>query len=93
MNATKYKQAFYAAPGWYEIASSRGLEIPLVVDWNSDPVLPMDWSAACEAAGFDPDDDEVGFGTVTQRRPEDKGYQVGQIAATDGTSFVVIREE
>src|SRR5574343_1889898 len=46
---------------------------------------------ACAAVGFDHDDIDVGFGLVTQRRPEDKGYQVGDIAATDGANFVVLR--
>jgi hypothetical protein len=54
------------------------------IDWDADPVGSRDWDSACETAGFDPNDDEVGFGIMNSPRPEDTLLRDGDIVATSG---------
>ena len=78
------KQIWTATSEWLEIAESQGLEI----DWEAEPVLYTidgnEWRQACEAAGFDPEDDEVGFAVIVEPRDRDTILRAGDIVATSG---------
>ena len=84
----KFAEVWEATYDWLSTASRNGL---ITVDWDADPVSPDDWDAACAAAGFDPDDMEVGFGRLVARSAENTALRVGDTIATDGSMVSVLR--
>ncbi len=72
-----FVEVFSATYEWLEIAKLR-------IDWYADPVSSEEWSEACEAAGFDPEDREVGFSTLIEPRLCDTILRAGDIVATSG---------
>ena len=79
MNATKLTQIWTATAEWLDIAERDGFAI----DWDAEPI-GEEWDEACEAAGFDPEDSEVGFAMVTEPRECDTLLRAGDIVATSG---------
>ncbi len=74
------KVVFTATYEWLMVAQREGLGI----DWSEEPIEAAAWNEACDLCGFDPNDDEVGFGVLIEPRPQDTLLRPGDIVATQG---------
>jgi len=80
-------QIWTATAEWLAVAQRQGL----VVDWDAEPVNGAEeWDSACEAAGLDPDDYEVGFARLVAPRECDTLLRAGDVVATSGPGSDVI---
>jgi hypothetical protein len=85
MNMTR---VFTATWDWAEIAKPE-------IDWDAEPIQygSQEWLQACELGGYDPADDEVGFGVLKGARDCDTALRPEDIVGTAGygSDYVFIR--